>query len=829
MNAIVQDVRYALRRLAKSPGFTLLAVLTLALGIGLNSAVFSVVNAVVLKPLPVEDPDELVSWYSDSLGGTFTHGPIAFPDYLDIREQSRSYEDLAAYNLSGMIFEEEGGEATFIMGELATGNYFSMLGVQPHRGRLLDVRDDDSNNPQPVTVLSHRTWQRRFGGDPSVVGSTVRLNGHAFTVVGVAQKDFMGFMKGLAPEVWVPMHMMTTMRAGSITNSGDPTPGLERIEDRARSWHWMIGRLRDGVTIEEARSEVGMIQTRLQETYPETNENRAYLLERTSSIKVMPGVDGPIHFGAMVIMGLVSLVLLIACSNVANMLLARAVERRKEIATRLALGASRGALLRQLLAENLVLSFLGGGLGLGLALVSNTVVDSMKLPLPVDLALGLTLDLRVLGFTFVVATLTALLFGMAPALDATRTNLTTALRDEARGSSGGVAKRRLRSGLVVAEVALSFVLLVCAGLSVRSMQNAQHIDPGFRSDGLVTAGFTPEVHGYERQGAFDLYESMRARLEALPEASGVTFASHLPLSMNMSMERVALPGQEALPYDEWPSVDTAWVAPGYFETLEIPVLSGRALSQQDFTDERPVVLVNQAFAERFFGNESPIGQRLHLNENGDTLEIIGVAATSKYRTLGEEARPFLFQSLRQSNSTAWAVVAASNGDPSAAMAAVRQVAKELDEKIAVGRLATVEDTIGSSLIMPKLSAALFSVFGGIGALLAMVGIYGVVSYMVSQRTHEIGIRMAMGARRRDILVLVSRDGLGLVAIGLALGVGLSILVTRALDAVLYGVSATDAMTFVGVGLLLTGVALLASLMPARRAAGVHPMVALRWE
>ena len=830
MNALVQDARFALRRLVKSPGFTLLAVFTLALGIGLNSAVFSVVNAVVLKPLPVDAPQELANVYTAGpKDSSFTHGPMAFPDYLDLREQSTSFDDMAAYILSGMLFEQD-GESDFVLGELASGNYFSLLGVDAHVGRVLSTADDSVEDPQAVVVLSYLTWERRFGGDPGVVGSTIRLNGRPMTVVGVARKGFLGLARGVGPEVWVPMRMSDALKAGSITNSGDPTPGLDRLGDRARRWHWIVGRLSPGVSFEAARAELGTIQARLSQTYPETNDTRAFLLERTHKIRIMPGLDGPVHAASAVIMGLVSLVLLIACSNVANMLLARAVERRKEIATRLALGAGRAALLRQLFVENLAMSLGGGVLGLGLAMISNRLVESVELPIPVDLAFGLSLDFRVLLFTFVAATLTALIFGMAPALEATRLNLTTALRDESRGT-GGTAKRRLRSGLVVAEVALSFLLLVCAGLSVRSMQNAQHIDPGFEAEGLVTASFNPELQGYDDAGSRDLYDRLAERLEALPGSRSVAFASHLPLTLNISMAPVATPGQESLPQDDWPLADTAWVGGGYFETLGVPILSGRGLSEQDVRDGRRVIVVNRTLAERFFAGRDAVGQRLFLDRDEAPFEIVGVAADGKYRTLGEEPRAFVYQSIAETSSTAWEVVLATEdgSDPSAAMASVRRLARELDDEIAIGGLTTVEDAISTALVLPRTSAALFGVFGLIGTMLALVGIYGVVSYMASQRTHEIGIRMAMGARRRDILVMVARDGLVLIGAGVAVGVVAAGLTTRLLASVLYEISATDLVTFGGVALLLMSVALLASLVPARRASGIHPVEALRWE
>jgi predicted permease len=825
MYGIARDLRFTLRQLLKNPSFTLLAVLTLALGIGVNSAVFSVVNAVVLRPLPVASPDRLASIYTAGRkASSFSHEPLAFPDYRDIREQSSSFEDMAAYVLSGMVYEQ-GAETDFVLTELAGGNYFSLLGVSAHRGRLLTEEDDAPGDPRPVAVLSHPSWQRRFGGDPAAVGSTVRLNGLPVTIVGVAEPGFLGLARGLGPELWLPIHLSTALKADSIIQSRDRTPGLDRVDDRVWRWHWAVGRLRPEVTFAAARSELETITSRLAQSFPETNEDRTYLLEPTRDVRVLPGIDGPVRTASLMVMGLTSLVLLIACFNVANMLLARGVERRKEIAIRLALGSGRGALLRQLFIENLALSLAGGGLGLGLALASNRAVESLELPIPVDLAFGLELDLSVVAFTFAAATATALIFGMAPALEATRVNLASTLGEESRGSSGGAGRRRLRSALVVVQVAFSFLLLTCAGLSVRSLRNAQLIDPGFNADGLVNAQLQPELQGYDAAGKQDFYDRLAERLEALPETRSLTFVSHLPLTVNVSIIAFAVSGEESKPTEDWPLADTAWIGGGFFATLGVPILSGRAVTREDVHDGRRVAVVNRTLAERFFPGRDAVGQRLYLDRREEPLEIVGVAGDGKYRSLNEEPRAFIYQSVWHLLANGRTLVLRSAADPGAALRSIRREARALDDQITVTNLSTVEDTL-STLVLPRLTATLFGLFGGIGTILSVVGIYGVVSYMASQRTREIGIRMAMGARRLDILTMVTRDGVVVIAAGVALGVAAASLATRMLESVLYGVSALDAATFGAVALLLAAVALAASLVPARRAAGVHPTTVL---
>ncbi|MCP4660835.1 MAG: ABC transporter permease [bacterium] len=828
MNRIRHDLRYALRLLAKNPAFTVLAVITLAVGIGLNTAVFSVVNAVLFKPLPVAAPEELASVYATMPDGFTSHEPMAFPDYEDLRDQSRSFAELTAYSFTPLVFEGD-DTSELVVGELVTGNYFSTLDVPPFLGRCLTAEEDRPGDARAVAVLSHSAWKRRFGSDPDVLGKTIRLNGHPFTLIGVAPPGFFGLRRGLSPELWLPMRMRTALRAASAVDAGDATPGLDRLDDRARRWIWVMGRLAAGTTFEQAQAELRTFSARFQAEYPETNAERSFALVPASKVRILPGVDAALHTASFMVMGVVALVLLIASGNIANMLLARAIARRKEIATRLALGASRRALVRQLLIESLLLSLLGGGLGLFLALGSNAVLNSLQLPLPVDVVLGLSVDVRVFLFTLAVSTLTAVAFGLAPALEATRANLSTALVGESRAAGGSRARRRLRSALVVAQVALSMLLLICAGLSVRSMQNAHLIDPGFDPSGVAVARFAPDFQGYTPIQAEEFYRRLTAGVGALPSVRSVGLASHMPLAIGINVEAAVPEHRGATPTQEWPQIDATVVDSGYFETMRIPLLRGRTFTEQDTADTPLVAVVNEELAARFWPQEEALGKRLRVDGVEGFYEVVGVARTGKYRTLGEAPRPYLYRALAQNFDGTQMLLARFSGDPGVTLSAIRWKARELDKKIAISGLSTLEETISPSLLLPRTGALVFGLFGLLGLLLAAIGIYGVIAYTVSQRTHEIGIRMAMGARRESILFQVVWEGLALTLIGVALGLAAAALTTQALSAVLYGISATDASTFIVVPLFLLLVALVASFVPAQRAANVDPLVALRHE
>lgn len=828
LDSIRLNLRYALRSLAKSSGFTAIAVVTLALGIGLNTAIFSVVNAVLFKPLPVRASEQLVGVYNTEPSEFISHVPMAYPDYRDLRDSARSFDGLFGYSLIPLALDQ-GDQSELVFAEIVTGNYFSTLGVNAINGRTLLPDDDLATGAHPLAVLSYATWQRRFGGDLGIAGRTIRLNGNTFTVLGVAPPEFHGLLRGISPELWVPMMMHGTLHARGTVNVEEGTSDAETLENRGRRWMWVMGRLRPGVTLAQAQAEAQSVSARLAEEYPATNRERKVGLLRTSDVKILPGLDKVLYGTSFVLMGIVGLVLLVASANVANMLLARANARRKEIAVRLALGATRARLVAQLLTEGLLLSFLGGGVGLLLAAWSNESLNHIQLPLPVDIALGLTLDYRVLAFTIVVAALTAVVFGLAPALQATRADLVSTLKEESGTTAGGGSKRRLQRLLVVAQVAISLVLLTFAGLSVRSMRNAHRVHPGFDANGVIVGAFAPALRGYTRPQVEEFYRTLGERVRALPGVESVALTTHVPLSFEIRTETVAPEGRDTGRDRDWPETDSSSVGPGYFTVMRIPILRGRAFLEQDRQGAPLVAVINDTLARRFWPHQEAVGQRLRFEADGPYYQVVGVARDGKYRTLGEEPRAFVYRALFQNYSRSPRMLVRVAGDPRSLISEVRREVRQLDEKVPVTGLQTLEEVTSVSLLLPRAGATLFGLFGVLALVLASVGLYGVIAYLVGQRTREIGIRVALGASRADILRLVLSQGLKLLLVGTALGLAGALALTRVLSYVLYGVSPTDPATFVGVTGLLALVMLLACVLPARRATRVDPMIALRYE
>lgn len=818
MTALVRDLRSAVRQLTRNPGFATAAVLILALGIGLDAAVFSVVNALLFRPLPVSAPDELTAVYSASPGDFMAASALTTADFEDLRERSQGLGAVVAYTYSPMVVEHA-GEHRLVLGVRATPDFFSMLGVRPFLGRFFPP--EGAADTQQA-VLGYAAWQRRFGADPGIVGSTIRLNGRPCTVIGVAPEAFFGLTRGVSPEVWVPLFLRDVDRADR--------------RQRELGWLWAIGRRDRGVTLAQVRSELRSLASQLAAEHPETNAGRTLVAFPANEVRILPGVDARLGTASAVVLGVVGLVLLIACSNVANLLLARALARRREIAIRRALGAGTAAVVRQLLIESFLLALLGALLGLGLARASNAALARLRLPLPVDFTLGLALDGRVLLFTLAAATLTALVFGLAPAVAAARSDLSALLR-EGSPVAGSRMQKRLGGLLVAGQMALCLVLLIDTGLAIRSLRNAHRVDPGFEPRGVVVATFAPVLQGYGRAEADQLLRRLTDRVRALPGVESAGLASHLPLTIEISFDRAAAAGTTAPP-ERWPSVDSAFVGPGYFETLRIPVLRGRAFADADEEGAPAVTIVNQAFAARFWPGTDAVGRRLRIAGAGTDYRVVGVVRDGKYRTLGESPRPFLYRALAQRGlrtaghtgeitSGSETLVARSSGPAPVALAEVRQVIREVDPHLAVARLEPLETTLGVALFLPRVAAVLFAVLGVLGLLLASLGIYSLMVYMVRQRHREIGIRVALGATRRDVLRLVLRRGLTLAAAGIGVGLVLAAATTRFLSAVLYGISPTDAATFMAVPAFLLIVALTATYLPARRAAGVDAMTALR--
>ncbi|MGH9768484.1 MAG: ABC transporter permease [Blastocatellia bacterium] len=811
MQTLWQDLRYGLRMLRRNPGFTIAAALSLALGIGANTAIFSVVNAALLRPLPVKEPDRLVGLYR-KIPQDRNHNRFSYPNYLDTRDRNQSFSGLAAYyftplNLSG------GGQTERLWGKVVSGNYFSTLGVEFAQGRTFLPEEDRTPGAHPVAVVSHGLWQRRFGGDPNLVGKTVTLNGYGFTIVGIAPAGFRGTELGMAPDVWVPMMMQA-----------QALPGQDWLTPRGVGWLRVVGRLKPGVSWLQAQAEMEMLGAQLKREHPEVNE--AFGIAVVPDFGIHPDMRGDARNFLLVLMGVVGLVLLIACANTANLLLARASERRKEIGIRLALGARRGRLIGQLLTESLMLSLLGAVISLLLTpWISSGLEALQQTGQALPTVVSFSLDERVLGFTALVALLTGVIFGLAPAIHASKTDVIGTLKDTA--ASRESSKSRLRQVFVVSQLALSLVLLIAAGLFIRSLRQAQRIDPGFRTENVLLVSFDLGLQGYNVERGRAFYQQLEQRVGSLPGVEQVSLADTTPLTTDADTT-IVIDGYTPPTGLEGVVINYSVVSPNYFQTLGIPLPRGRSFSLQDHPDAPRVVILNETAARRFWPGQDALGKRVGLGRSV-SAEVIGIARDGKYVTLGEDPRPYIYFPMTQNYQSSAVLQVRTAGDPAPMIAAVQREARALDKDLPTFGVRTMKESLRGSLAAPRLAATFLGAFGAMALLLAMVGIYGVMAYAVSQRTREIGIRVALGAERRDILKLVLKQSLKLIVVGLLIGLAGALAATRLLESFLYGVSVNDPATFIAVPLLLASVALLASCIPARRATKVDPIVALRCE
>ena len=811
---MINDIRYALRMIVKTPTFTVLATLALALGVCANTTIFSFINGLLLRPLTgIKDPESIVGVYtSDYSSGLY--GASSYPDYVDFRNQADAFENLAAYTQTVLNATGE-TEAERLRGVIVTGNYFEVLGVKTQLGRPLQALDEQPSNEQPV-VISNGLWQRRFSADASVVGQTLRLNGKPYTIVGVTDPSFGGLRLGLPPEFWLPM---TTASEDATSGRGDR--GLE-----------LTGRLKPGVTPQQAQTQLTTIAARLAQAYPQTNlgtlerpnEPRPITVVRES--RVEPRAQIAIWRVSLLLFAVVGLVLLIACANVANLLLVRASVRRREIAVRLALGASRSRLIRQLLTESLLLALLGGALGLLLTQWTARMLPGF-FPANDANGLDLSLDWRVFVFNLGVTLLIAVLFGLAPALQSTRINLLPSLKDEA-GVRGQRSRRiGLRDALVVSQLALSLVLLVGAALFVRSLRNAISFDPGFVAQNLLIASIETRGASLNKQQGQAFYQQAVERAGSLPGVQAVTLTAIAPLGGGGQRRGVEFEGYQPQKNEDT-ETNTNVIGLNYFSTMGIPVVAGRDFNAQDREGGPSAVIVNEEVARRYYGGNA-LGKRLKIGSDSPFSEIVGVVRNAKYRNLREQSLPFIYIPLGQEHHAGMVLMVRTAGDPAALVASVRSEMRALNKDVPVFSVQTMEERIGGQLAADRMIAVLLSVFAGGALLLAAIGIYGVMGYAVAQRTHEIGIRIALGAEQRDILRLVLGQGVLLILIGAGIGLVLAFAATRVLQSLLFGVSATDPLTFAVVLLVLVGVALLACYLPARRATKVDPLVALRYE
>lgn len=822
MQTLFQDLRYGARMLVKQPSFTLIVVFTLALGIGANGVIFSLVNALLLRPLPVDKPQELAAVYtSDFSSGEL--GASSYPDYVAFRDRNQSFSGLVLYVPQPLSLNVDGvNERTF--GEIVSGNYFSVLGLRPALGRGFLPEEDRKPGAAAVTVISHKFWQTRFGGDAAIVGRNIKLNGQPFTIVGVAPEKYTGLLRGIAVDWWVPAMMMDQL-----------TPGNQNLTERGNRGMLLMGRLKPGVSLTQAQADFRNIAAQLYKEWPQAWENirrqgRAVSVVPESESRIMPQARMPLMIFAALLLTVVGLVLLIACANIANLLLARAAARRKEIAIRLALGAGRGRLIRQLLTESILLALLGGSAGLALAVWGADLLMAFKPPVPIPLEINLPVDWRVLGFLAGLSLLTGIIFGLVPALAASRPEVVGALKDE---GGGGAGRGRLRGALVIAQVAVSLLLLICAGLFLRSLQNASSIDPGFDADNLLTVSMDLELQGYDEARGRQFSAQLLERVRAVPGIVSASLANGLPLGLG-GRSGITIEGYNSQ-QDEDMEVYNSTVAPGYFETLRIPMLQGRTFETQDHAEAPGVAIVNEAFAKRYWPGQPPLGKRIQtgaVREGTNTapyLTVVGVARDGKYNSLGEDATPFFYSNLTQQYASSPTLIVRTAGNPTDSLATVRNAVETLDKNLPLYDVKTMRQHLGVALLPARLAGGALGIFGLLALLLAAAGLYGVMSNAVAGRTREIGIRMALGANTFEVLQLILQQGMKLVLIGLVIGLAAALALTHLLKSLLFGVSTTDPLTFGAIAGLLTLVALLACWIPARRATKVDPMIALRCE
>jgi len=808
------DFRYAIRRLLRSPGFTAVAVLSLALGIGANTAMFSIVNAVLIRDLPVTDRHELVEVYSSDSDG-FQYATSSHPDYLDLREGNDVFRNVVATRTTIARIDLD-GRPRVAFGELISWDYFQTLGIEMELGRSFVAEEDATPGTHPVVILGHRTWTQDFGADPDIVGSDVWLNGRPYTVVGVAPKAYTGSMPVLVTGFFTPLMMTDVLMSGG------------QLERRGSRSMFMKARLLPGVSIEQANASLSAFSAGLEEAYPETNERRLMSAVPSGKVSLNPAVDRILTPVAGLLLAVVGVVLLIACANLASFLLARAEDRRKEIAVRLALGAGRKRLVSQLLIETTLLALMGGVAGLVLAQWTVDLLMALQPPLPVPVDVEISLDRTVLLFTAGVSMLAGVAFGLVPALQATNPDVAPTLKSEATGS--GVPRRfNLRGGLVVTQVAFSFVLLIGAGLFVRSLQKAQAIDPGFDTGPGALAWPMPELAGYETPEDVEaFYDVFEQRLLENPKVTHVALADRLPLGVGVQTNGYLLPGVPSETPDGDHDIDNANVSHGYFEAMGVEIVSGRAFARDDLDAER-MVIVSQAFVDRYYPGEDLVGRSIQT-AGGDDLRIVGIAANTKVRTLGESPRPYVYHLQGQVMFFGMQVVVKGQGTSEELVAITRATLDEVEpDMVLFEEIKTMNEHLALLLFPPRMAALLLSVFGALALLLAGIGVYGVVSYAVAKRTRELGIRMSLGASAGDVIRMAIGGGMRLVIVGGVVGIVLAAGVTWVASDYLFGISSTDVVTFATIPLLLTGVALFAAWVPARRASRVDPVRALRSE
>ena len=810
-SALRQDLRFAGRMLVKSPLFTGIVVVTLALGIGLNTAVFSMVEALLLRPLQgVRESSRLVQLYR-SWPGPELYGSNSIPHFWDVRTRTKDvFVGAASWSFENVSITAD-GRPSLVFAQMVSADYFDVLGVTTTRGRLFRPEEDEGRGAHPVIVLSEAGWKGLFGGDPDIVGKEVPLNGQNVTVIGVAPSVFKGAMPMVQPSLWIPLMQLGQIRPGGAGN----------FENRGNNTMNIVARLKPGVTYAQARARLDALELELRAEFPDDYEDSGITMVKQDEAGIHPTMRGAQVGLSAVVMAVVVILLLIACVNVANLFLARARDRSREMAIRLALGARRGALIRQLLVESLCFSLVAGVAGLLVATWAISLANGVTLPMDIDFAPDLRLSPMVLAFSLTATLATGVLFGLVPALQATRPALIPALKGEA---PAGASRSRTSKGLVIGQMALSIVLLVCASLFLTNLRSATALDKGFESENMLIASLDPSLQGYARGNSEQFYRHLAERLTARTEVRAVGLIDNVPLGFRNNDRDVEIPGYTPAK-NEGMSVNNARTGPGYFAAMGIPLLKGREFTAQDDSGAVRVIVVNERFVARFWAGQEALGKTFRTA--GRDYTVVGVVPTGKYQRLGEDPRAFMWFHMAQTWNASMEIVIRTTGDPAAVIPILREEIAALDPNLPLSNVRTMDKHLGISLLPARLTGAALGVFGILGLLLASVGMYGVMAYSVSQRTREIGIRMAIGAAASDVVRLVMTQGLTLVLVGTAIGLGGAFAAARLLAGVLYGGASFDPMTFTLVPLVLIAVAAVATFAPARRAAAVDPAITLR--
>jgi macrolide transport system ATP-binding/permease protein len=811
-----QDLRYAFRSLRNAPGFAAVVILTIGLGIGANTAIFSVLNALVFRSLPVPAPERLVKLFT-AVKDVEGYSDFTYPDYVEIRDHNQVFSGLLGQSLLRVGLSRGDAESELLWGEIVTGNYFDVLGVKAEIGRTFLPEEDRTPNTHPVVVIAHSLWQRRFAADPGVLGTTIKLNGYPFTIIGVAPRSFHGTKYALAMDLWVPMMMRAQVKAG----------GSDWLTSRGDSWFDVMGRLKPGVSFERAQAEAAAFSARLQRAYPKDEEGKTIHAFREADARLHPGTGARLRFTSTLVLVLVGLVLLVACVNVINLLLARATARQAEIGMRIALGAGRGRLLRQLFTESMLLSLLGGAAGVLLAYWGTGFAPRLLPPVPYNLGLDFHPDTRALLYTLFISLLTGAILGLAPATHALRTEIVAVVKGSG-GAAGSGRRFRGRKLLVIAQTAVSLMLLASTGLFVKSLIKTQSADPGFDLEHGLFGSIDLDMRNYPEERGELFYRQLRERIAAIPGVKSASFAYLVPLGDHTNTLWVYREGADRSTKKAAMLVDQNTVGVGYFSLMVVPLLRGREFTDRDTAQTPQVVIVNQTLAQDLWPGQDPIGKRVIFSGKTERpREVVGVAKGGKYHDLTEEPLPYIYLPLAQDYNAAMTLHVRTSVKPESLVNAVREAVRRMDPALPVYDVKTMRDHLEVTLWPARLGAALTAVAGLLALFLALVGIYGVMSYTVNQRSREIGIRMALGADRGNLLGLVVRQGMSLALTGIGIGLVLAFLLSLVVTKIHYGISPGDPAVFVATTITFVLVSLIASYLPARRASKIDPMKALR--